>query len=232
MIAGRSVLGVIVARGGSKGFPRKNIAPLRGKPLLAWTVEAARNSRYLDRLILSSDDAEIIEVAESLGCEVPFVRPAHLATDSASLRDVLFHALEVLGENYDYLVLLQATSPLRQGGDIDRCLEICVESAAPACVSLTEPEKSPYIMYRVDEEGAMEPLFPDLSLIGRRQELPPVYVPNGAVYVAETNWFRRTGTFYSRETHAYLMPRSRSVDVDYPTDLIVASAALDSGLLQ
>ena len=113
MIDKDKVLGLIPARGGSKGLPRKNILPVAGKPLIGWTIEAAKNSRYLDRLILSSDDREILETAEALGCESPFVRPEALATDSALAIDVIRHAVEAVNDHFDYIVLLQPTSPLR-----------------------------------------------------------------------------------------------------------------------
>src|SRR5262245_25182815 len=125
MIDAKRVLGLITARGGSKGVPRKNVRPLGGKPLLAWTIEAARNAPVIDRLILSSDDAEIIEVARAWGCEVPFVRPPELATDTADSVEVVRHALSTLGEDYDYVVLLQPTSPLRTGEDIENCVRLC-----------------------------------------------------------------------------------------------------------
>src|SRR5262249_30378594 len=114
MIGRYTVLAVIPARGGSKGVPQKNIRTVGGRPLIAWTIEAAKGSRYLDRVVLSSDDRKIIDVAESYGCDIPFVRPAELATDEADSMSVVRHAIASFNEHYDYLVLLQPTSPLRR----------------------------------------------------------------------------------------------------------------------
>ncbi len=219
MIEEKSVLAVVPARGGSQGFPGKNLAELGGKPLVAWTIAAAKASNRIDRLILSSDDEAIIEVAKGLGVEAPFRRPAELATDEARVEDALIHVMDALERAYDYIVLLQPTSPLRRAEDIDRCLEICVEAGAPACVSVTEPAKSPYWMFRIDAEGRLSPLIGEGEVLSRRQELAPAFVLNGAVYVAETRWFRANRTFLGAETRAYVMPTARSADVDGEADL-------------
>ena len=134
MIDGRSVLAIIPARGGSKGVPRKNIRPLGGKPLIAWTIEAAHRSAWIDRLILSSEDQEIIDTACAWGCDVPFVRPAELARDCTPGIDPVLHALKQL-PSFDLVVLLQPTSPLRSAADIDRCIERCQRGGAPAAVT-------------------------------------------------------------------------------------------------
>ena len=137
MINEKTVLAIITARGGSKRVSRKNIRDLAGKPLFAWTVEEAKKSKYIDRLVLSSDDAETIELARQWGCDVPFVRPAEFSMDDTPGIEPILHALEALPECYDFVVLLQPTSPLRGVDDVDRCLEICIESNSPSCVSLT-----------------------------------------------------------------------------------------------
>jgi len=229
MIDGRSVLAVITARGGSKGVPRKNIRLVGGKPLIAWTIAAGLGSSYIDRLVLSSDDAEIIRVAESWGCEAPFVRPAELARDDTPGIAPVLHAIETLG-SYDYVVLLQPTSPLRSAADIDGCLEHCARSGFSACVSVTEPDKSPYWMYTLDAAGRMQPLMEEGGGFTRRQDLPQVYSLNGAVYVADCRWLERNRTFISPETGAYRMPRERSIDIDSETDLAFANFILSGGL--
>ena len=177
MIEGRSILAVIPARGTSRGLPGKNTLLAGGKPVIAWSIEAAQASRYVDRVILSSEDEEIMEMARQWNCEVPFARPPELATDAARIEDALLHALDTIVETYDYLVLLQPTSPLRSAEDIDRCLEICQRTGAPACVSVSEPRRSPYWMYRVEDDGRMEPLFDDGPEIHRRQDLPTIQSP-------------------------------------------------------
>ncbi len=227
MLGDKSVLAVIAARGGSKGLPGKNIADAGGKPVIAWSIESAKQSQYIDRLILSSDDADIIDVAEIWGCEAPFVRPTELAGDTAKIEDALIHALDTLEDQYDYLVLLQATSPLRAAEDIDSCLEICRDAGAPACVSVTLPAKSPYWMYRVADDGGMEPLLDDDAGQSRRQDLPAIYCLNGAVYAAEVPWFRDVKSFVTPKTRAHVMPPERSVDIDERRDLILLRAMLE-----
>jgi N-acylneuraminate cytidylyltransferase len=227
MIDDRTVLAVIPARGQSKGLPGKHLMDAGGKPVIAWSIEAAHGSRYIDRVILSSEDEDIIAVARKWECEVPFVRPASLAGDESKVEDAIFHALDALHETFDYVVLLQPTSPLRAAGDIDRCLEVCREQVVPACVSVSVPRKSPYWMHWVDERGAMRRVLPEGDVISRRQDLPTVYAVNGAVYVAETQWFRQHGTFLHAETHAYVMPVERAIDLDEPLDLVMLRAILD-----
>jgi len=226
MIDGHAVLAVIPARGNSKGLPRKHLLDAGGKPVLAWSIEAGKGSRYIDRLILSSEDEEIIAVAEEWGCEAAFRRPSSLATDTAKIEDVLIHALEALAEPYDYLVLLQPTSPLRTAADIDGCLETCRSSGAPACVAVSEPRKSPYWMFRIGEDGQMHPLFAEYKDTFRRQDLPPAHGVNGAVYVAEVAWFRERQSFIGPDTRAYVMPPVRSIDLDGEQDLIFLRALI------
>lgn len=218
MINGMTVLAVITARGGSKGIPRKNIRNIAGKPLIAWTIEEARKSRYIDRLILSSEDREIMEVAEKWGCEVPFSRPMELAQDGTPGVEPVLHAIKTLPEKYYYVVLLQPTSPLRKAEDIDGCIELCISRSAKSCVSVTEPDKSPYWMYTLDAQGKMLPVLGADKVFLRRQDLPEIYSVNGAVYVADCSWLLNNGTFILAETIAYKMPRERSVDIDLDVD--------------
>lgn len=218
MINGKSVLAVIPARGGSKGVPRKNIREVAGKPLIAWTIEEAQKSKYIDRLILSSDDAEIIEVARAWGCEAPFVRPAELARDETPGIDPVLHALTLL-PGYEIVVLLQTTSPLRSVADIDGCIEQCIAGNANACVTVTPVEQSPYWMYTLGNGGAMQPLIRTDKSFARRQDLPNAYILNGAVYAAKSEWLRQRKTFVSDETLAFVMPQERSLDIDTELDL-------------
>lgn len=224
MIDGKTVLGIIIARGGSKGLPRKNVLPIAGRPMIAWSITAAKDSRLLDRVVLSTDDPEIAVVAEEWGGDVPFQRPSELARDDTPASAVVLHVLDTLSEQYDYLVLLQATSPLRSGEDIDACIRRCREAGTPSCVSVNEASKSPYLMFRLDEHGRIHRLL-DLagSDDGRRQKLPPAYALNGAVYVVNVAWFRKTHRFYDDgQTVAYAMPAERSVDVDSELDGLLA----------
>lgn len=230
-LQGRSVLALVPARGGSKGLPRKNVLPLGGKPLIAWSVEAARRSALVDRVVVSSDDEEILGAARAAGAEVPFVRPAALAADDSSTLDVVLHALDNLaaaGQAFDYLVLLQPTSPLRQTEDIDGCLHRCRQLQAPSCVSVTAPDKSPFWMYTEDDRHRLVPLLPDGERASQRQQLPPVVALNGAVYVSGVTALRASRAFVTAETVAWHMPRERAVDIDTALDLAIAELLLKS----
>ncbi|HWA36433.1 MAG TPA: acylneuraminate cytidylyltransferase family protein [Burkholderiales bacterium] len=217
MIAGQSVLGVIPARGGSKGVPRKNLRSVGGKPLLAWTIEAAARSRYLDRVVVSSDDAEIRAAAKALGAEA-LERPAELARDDTPGIDPVLHALSAL-PGFDWVVLLQPTSPLRSTEDIDGTLRRCLDRGADACVSVSPARETPYWMYTLGSSERLERLLPSAALPDRRQDAPPVYVLNGAVYAARTGWLSRSKTFLADATVGYPMPHERSVDIDTEQDL-------------
>lgn len=232
MLNDKSILAIIPARGDSKGVPRKNIRNLAGKPLIAWTIEEAKKSKYVDRLILSSEDAEIISVANAWGCKAPFVRPAELSQDDTPGVKPVIHAISILPEKYDYVLLLQPTSPFRSAADIDGCIEHCIQMDAKACVSVTEPEKSPYWMYLIDDKERLFPLIATLENFDRRQDLPKVYALNGALYMANCAWLLNTGKFISAETIAYKMPTERSVDIDSEVDFKFAELFIGSNIAQ
>ena len=225
MIGTRKVLALIPARGGSQGLPGKNILPVQGRPLLAWTVDAARGARCINRIVLSSDDDTIIAAARALGCEVPFRRPAVLASDTASSIDVVMHALDML-PGHEVVVLLQPTSPLRTAADIEAACELFVSSSAPACVSVSIAAQSPYWMFRVGDNQTLVPLIETPAGVTRRQDLPAVYALNGAIYVADTAWLRQSRTFLTRDTVACVMPAERSIDIDTPADFEAFKKAL------
>lgn len=218
MIRARKVLAVIPARGGSKGVPRKNIRQVGGKPLIAWTIAAAKSAVHVDRVILSSDDREIIKVAQRWGCDVPYVRDAGLAGDLTPTIDVVLDALDRC-PGYDWVVLLQPTSPLRTADDIDQAIEMCLRSDAPACVSVCTVEQSPYWMFTLGQGGRLRSLLPG-GLATRRQDLSPVFALNGAVYVARADWLRHEKKFITDDTVAYLMPADRSIDIDTESDFL------------
>lgn len=228
MLKNKKILAIIPARGGSKGVPGKNIKQAGGKPLIAWIIEAAKQSIYIDRLILSSDDDEIIRVAQIYGCEVPFVRPPDLAQDDSSASDVVLHALRQI-PGYDYVMLLQPTSPLTQTQDIDGCIEFCINSNASASVSLTKPDKSPYWMFNMGADNQLLPVLGETYLNRPRQELPEVYMPNGAIYIAEFEWFLKNRSFYSDSTLGFLIPQERSLDIDSEWDFKFFELILNKG---
>lgn len=225
MLDNKRYLAVIPARAGSKGLPGKNLLPLGGRPMIAWSIEAALASRYLDTVIVSSEDEEILAVGRQWGAQTPFVRPQELAEDGTPGIDVVLHACRAM-PGYEYVVLLQPTSPLRAAEDIERAIERCRDSGAPVCVSVTKPEKSPYWMYFLDEAGHMAPVVDAGRLPALRQALPEAYALNGAVYVARIDWLEQAKAFLTAETVAYVMPRERSVDIDTALDFKLAEALI------
>lgn len=225
MISGKKVLGIIPARGGSKGISKKNINIVGGKPLISWTIEAAKQSSYIDRLILSSDDQEIIHIAQQWGCEVPFVRPTELALDTTPGIEPVLHALNEC-PGYDYVVLLQPTSPLRTTGDIDECIEMCALKGHPICVSVCESDHTPYWMYHLKRDNKISPFIFTEQIVQTRQEAPPLYVLNGAVYVAECDVLHQTRSFITPFTSGYVMPEERSLDIDKPYQMMIADSIL------
>ena len=225
MIEDKKILAVIPARGGSKGVPRKNIKLLAGEPLIAWTIKAAENSKYIDRVVLSSEDEEIIKIAQELGCDVPFMRPNSLAQDDTHGIEPILHAIDNC-QGYDYVMMLQPTSPLRLTEDIDGCIEKFAKEKAKSCVSVCEPAKSPFWMYTIDNINQLEPTLPELSLVPRRQDLPSVYALNGAIYIAKTKWLLENKNFISSETIGYVMPTSRSYDIDTLEDFKICELFL------
>lgn len=221
MFIQNKILAIIPARGGSKGVPKKNIRNVNGKSLIAWTIEAANQSKYLDKTILSSDSQEIADVATTYGCEVPFLRPDHLAKDETPMSDVVLHAIDVL-QGYDYVVLLQPTSPQRLAKDIDLAIELCLKGGFNACVSVTESAKNPSWMFFLEEDCRLQPVLPDMrAKVGelQRQALRKSYVLNGAIYIAKIDWYRQNMSFVSGETVAYEMPQYRSIDIDTEWDM-------------
>ncbi|MEO1750163.1 acylneuraminate cytidylyltransferase family protein [Thiofaba sp. EF100] len=220
-----NILALIPARGGSKGLPGKNILPLAGKPLIQWSIEAAHGSRFMTRVVVSSDDPAILAVARAAGAETPFVRPAELAQDDTPSMDVVLHALDQLPP-VDWVVLLQPTSPLRSAEDIDQAIARCLETGAPACVSVSESPALPWWMFRVDATGRLVPFLDAAQRPQRRQEAPTLYTLNGAVYVARVEWLRKTRSFLSEETVAHVMPAERSVDIDTALDFRLAECLL------
>jgi CMP-N-acetylneuraminic acid synthetase len=224
------VLGVIAARGGSKGLPRKNLLPLGGKPLIAHTIEAALGCRALTRTVVSSEDAEILEAARAAGCPAPFVRPGELAGDRSSTVDVVLHALDWLaaheGMAPGVAVLLPATAPLRRAEHIAGAIEaLLADPGADAVVAVTEPDYPPYWMLAA-EAGRLRWLFPEGAAVDHRQDLPRAYRPNGSIYAVRTEVLREQRTFYPRATAPYVMPREASVNIDSELDFRLAELLL------
>ncbi len=217
------VLGLIPARGGSKGIPGKNVRLLGGRPLLAWTAEAALASRRLSRVVLSTDGEEIAEAGRRCGLEVPFFRPAELARDDTPTLPVVRHAvaeLERAGDRFDAVCLLQPTSPFRSAGDIDGCIALLEERELDAVVSVlpVPPEHNPHWVYFQDGEDLLRLATGEEQPIPRRQELPPAFHRDGSVYVTRRDVVM-AGSLYGRRLGGYVMPDAgRSVNLDTPAD--------------
>lgn len=217
-------LALIPARGGSKGIPRKNIREMAGKPLIAWTIEAALGASEVSRVVVSTDDAEIAEIARQWGAEVPFIRPAELASDEATGFAPVLHAMAEL-PTFGDLLLLQPTSPLRASGEIDRFLAFAHASGAPAVVSLSRVREHPAWMFERDRGGGLTPLFKETAA-ERRQELSDLYILNGAMYWGRTEWLLGRRSFIGQETRGFVMADTASIDIDTMEDWAVAEAAM------
>ena len=223
------VLGIITARGGSKRLPQKNIKPLGGSPLISWTIRAAKNSKYINRLILSTDDLHAIEISKTEGCDVPFIRPDVLSGDHSTSYDVVMHALQTLEENYDWIVLLQPTSPFRTSEDIDSAIKLALETSKNSVISVCESEKSHWMFFMRDEDGKLiSPCGISIKDLNhtRSQDMPIPYEINGALYVVKTSWFKESQSFFDNETITYVMPKDRSINIDTEHDWKVAEAYL------
>ena len=229
-MTGLTVLGVIVARGGSKGLPGKNLLPLAGKPLVVHTIEAALACSALSRTVLSTEDPDILAAGRQAGCPAPFVRPAELAGDRSSTVDVALHAVDWLSRHErfaaDVVVLLPATAPLRRAEHIRDALDVLRDDpAAEAVVAVTEPDYPPYWMLSV-ENRRLSWLFPEGAAVDHRQDLRRAYRPNGSIYAIHAPVLRAQRTFYPRATAPYVMPREASVNVDSELDFLMATHLL------
>ncbi|MDG9668647.1 acylneuraminate cytidylyltransferase family protein [Hahella sp. CR1] len=232
MIDGKRVLAIIPARGGSKGLPGKNIRPLCGVPLVGWPIRAALQSRYVDRVLVSTDSPEIAEVAKSQGAEVPFLRPDELAGDCAPTAPVLLHTLDWCrqhGESYDYLVLLEPTSPLTEATDVDKALEMLFGSReAQAIVGVADVDvHHPVYCAVIKERGLLAPYQGgDFAAMPRRQDIPDVYYFDGTLYISTVEALREKGGFYHDRTLPYVVPKWKALDVDTLTDFICVEAVM------
>lgn len=235
MIEGKRILAIIPARRGSKGLPGKNIRPLAGKPLLAWPITAAKGSVYVDRIILSTDDAEFAEIGRRHGAEAPFLRPAELASDNSPSIDFLLHVIDTLeaaGDRYDYVVLLEPTSPLTRSSDVDAALERLVAAAAraDALVGVAELVTShPAFAVRIAPDGRIRPFAAaGFDNLPRRQDLEPLFVLDGSIYVSSVAALRRERGFCHAGTIAYEMARHKALEIDDLVDFVCVEAILNN----
>lgn len=222
------VLGLIPARGGSKSIPRKNLVDLGGLPLIQWTVQAALGSS-LTRVVVSTDSEEIATVSQSLGAEVPFTRPIELASDSTLSIDVVLHALDALGEEFDAVMLLQPTSPFRTASDIDAAINT-IDGASSVISVVPVDGTHPARMKFIESGLLIDPPFAETTENMPRQELRPMFIRNGAIYLTRTPEIRNR-TFKGSLSRALVMSKERSINIDSFFELAIARATLTNGLL-
>lgn len=213
----KKYLAIIPARGGSKRLPRKNILPLADKPLIGWTIEAALNCDAINKIVVSSDDNEILAVANSYKVNA-LKRPEYLATDTATSFDAIKHAIEN-NDGYEYVVLLQPTSPLRTAKHLQEAIQLLEEKQADAVISVCETEHSPLWANSLPEDKNMQGFLREELLNTRSQDLPTYYRLNGAIYICKTDKLLEAGSFFLKENiYAYVMDAESSVDIDTEID--------------
>jgi N-acylneuraminate cytidylyltransferase/CMP-N,N'-diacetyllegionaminic acid synthase len=225
MYAKKTFVAIIPARGGSKGVKNKNIKLLNGIPLIAYTIKAAKESGIFDKIIVSTDSKDIADIALQYGAEVPFLRPSELATDTATTKDVILHALDWMNKNdlsFDYFMLLQPTSPLRSCDNIKDAVKVLIDKDANAVISVCEVEHSPLWSNVLPENMSLKNFIRDDVKHKRRQDLPKYYRLNGAIYICEVNMYLKTKDWFSENAYAYVMPSDKSIDIDYEIDFKIA----------
>ncbi|MEK6806056.1 MAG: acylneuraminate cytidylyltransferase family protein [Pseudomonadota bacterium] len=231
MIGGARVLALVTARGGSKGLPRKNLRHLAGRPLVGWSVQAARAARCVDRVVVSTDDGEIADCARAEGAEVPFMRPIDLASDTASSIEVVLHALNQLdGPSFEYVVLLEPTSPLTEGADIDEALAVLAASRdrADAIVGVCRIEaEHPEYDVRITPQGLIRPFqAPDFKHLRRRQEIEELYFLEGTLYASSVQSLREQKSFCHSRTLPFVVPKWKSFEIDDLVDFVCIEAIM------
>ncbi len=229
---GQEVIGLIPARGGSKGIPRKNLTGLCGKPLIGWTIDAAKNCRTIDRVVVSSEDEEILEISSGLGAEI-VKRPPELATDLAGSDGLIAHAIHSLGHDQGFdacYILLQPTSPLRTADHIGEAFALLARCDGRSLISVYEPSDHPMKAYLVDDAGYLKGMIDDETPHKPRQSLPKAYFANGAIYMFMANDFLTGGRIPSDRVIPYFMAAADSIDIDTPDDLEKAAEILEKRL--
>jgi len=229
----KRILGLIPARGGSKGLPGKNILPLAGKPLIVWSIEQALATEQIDDVIVSTENEQIAEIARLAGAKVPFLRPESLATDTASSIDVILDVLDRLrqteGKTYDIVMLIEPTSPLRKRDDFARAIDIFVDNKEKftSLISLGEIQlESPFYAKTIGTDGRLINLIENSNKYTRRQELPKTYFPYGVVYMSQVSTLRSSRTFYQEKSMPFFIERWQNYEIDDECDYICVGAIL------
>lgn len=231
MYKAKTFLAIIPARGGSKRLPQKNILNLLGKPLIAWSIEAASKSKYLDKVIVTSEDSEILTISQNYGANI-IERPNELASDTATTFDAVSHVIEN-NPSYDYIVLLQPTSPLRNSGHIDEAIQTLFDKNADAIVSVCEMDHSPLWSNTLPENASMHDFIRNEIKNTRSQDLPVYYRLNGAIYICSVDKLLEEKTFIiQKNIYAYKMDRQDSVDIDEKIDFLMAATLLENSCVK
>ena len=218
----KKILAIIPARGGSKGLPRKNILNLAGKPLIAWTIEASLNSEYITKTVVSSENNEILDISKQYKADT-IKRPDKLALDTTASEPVIKHTIEELkaeNQEFDYLVLLQPTSPLRDEKNIDDALNMLFKSDATALISVSEIDNKILKAFKENKNGFIEGISNDKFPFMRRQDLPKTYLGNGAIYIIKADQFMKNISLFTNKTISYIMDKIQSMDIDTKEDLL------------
>lgn len=231
------VLFIITARGGSKGVPRKNIKPICGLPLIAFKIMAAQKTKFEKRIIVSTDDEEIADVAREYGAEVPFLRPDYLASDEASSIDVVLHAMNWIRENdttdYDYVCLLEPSSPFTKASDLDMAVELLYKKGADTLLGMKEVEVTRNFINVLDTNGGLSFFYDEMQNIksARRQDQATEYTMNGCMYISRWDYFMENKTFHSKNSLPYIMPEVQSLEIDNMIDYYFACYLVEKGLI-
>ncbi|MAJ44736.1 MAG: acylneuraminate cytidylyltransferase [Candidatus Marinimicrobia bacterium] len=221
----KQTLTIIPARGGSKRIKNKNTKKLLGKSLINWTIESALKSKYVNRVIVSTDNKKISNEAKRSGIEVPFLRPPKLSTDKAKSIDLVLHAIKNI-PGYEWILLLQPTSPLRTSKDIDNIFKLCFKKKALSVVSVCSVNQHPYKMFTINKNLYLKSLIKKKNKDEVRQNLPKTYITNGALYLVNISWLKKRKKFIDFDTIGYEMPPEKSVDIDTLNDWYLAENIL------
>ena len=221
------VISIILARAGSKGLPNKNILKINNKPLISYSIEASLNSKYISKTIVSSDSQEIIDISKRCGAEI-LKRPEKLSGDEITSETVISNVLDNISniDEYDYLVLLQPTSPLRNDKHIDEAFEIVFNAQADSLISCKKIDNAPLKAFMLDKNNYLRGISNNTFPFMRRQDLPLLFMPNGAIYISRVNEFRKNSTLFSEKTMMYEMDNNSSIDIDNWDDLKIAESLI------
>lgn len=230
MINDNKILGIIPARGESKGLRDKNIKELAGKPLIAWTIEEVNRCDIIDKTIISTDSEKIADIAKRYGGDVPFIRPKKLATDNTKGIDVIFHAVSLYEKEFDIIAVFQPTSPLRKLKNIKEAFKLLADKNAQAVISVCKSDHSLLWMNTLPEDGNMKDFISNEIENKNRQEIDNYYRLNGAIYISYIPYFKKNRGFYGSRTYAYIMPKVNSVDIDDIIDFKFAEFLIKEGL--